>query len=67
MLQEKQKEAKINIFDKLEDYHKKYLNCLSACFISVKNKKISTKNFNMALKNYFVGLHFLNNEQFKKK
>ena len=67
MLEEKQKEAKINIFDKLKNYHKKYLHCLSACFISVKNKKISTKNINLELKNNFLGLHFLNYEQFKQK
>lgn len=64
MLEEKKLEAKINIFDKIGDYHKKYLNCLSACFITVGNKKIATKNFNLALKNDFSGLHFLNNLQF---
>lgn len=64
MLKDKQLEAKTKIYDNLKMYYQKYLDCLSACFISIKNKKFATKNLNLALKNNYLGLHFLNNKQF---
>ena len=65
LFEEKKLEAKTNIFDKLEIYHQKYLDCLSTCLITIKNKKTPIKNFNLSIKNNFSGVHFLNNKQFQ--
>jgi len=64
MLETKKIEAKTNIYDKLNDYHQKYLNCLSACFVSKKNEKINIKDFNLPIKCEYLGVHLLNNKYF---
>jgi len=53
MLETKKIEAKTNIYDKLNDYHQKYLNCLSACFVSKKNEKINIKRVCPPKMSYF--------------
>ncbi|MBE5746189.1 MAG: hypothetical protein E7359_02760 [Clostridiales bacterium] len=67
LFSEKQKEAEINLYSKREDYYKKYLNCLAACFISESKIKYTIKDFNNHILNNIYGIHMLNNEQFKKK
>lgn len=64
LLLEKKQEAEEKLFKKLPIYHKKYLNCLSACFFNGKNRKKTTTNLNFALQKEIFGLHLLNNEQF---
>lgn len=64
LLNEKSKQAYDNIFSKLEIFHKKYLNCLSACLINGKNSKMFTKNFDLQVEFETFSLSFLSFEEF---
>lgn len=64
MLTEKQEEAKLNLYNKREEYYLKYLNTLSACFISYFKNKVAIKNFERNINSTVYGLHFLSKKQF---
>lgn len=64
MLEEKQHEAYNNIFSKIDEYHTKYLNCLSACLLDSKKSRMFTKNFDLSLSLNNFGLYFLSFSEF---
>ncbi|MGN1208126.1 MAG: hypothetical protein ACI4TI_01515 [Christensenellales bacterium] len=64
LLNEKKQQATENVFSRLEEFHQKFLDCLSACLLNGKNKKNSTKNFDLPLSFEIFGLHLLSFREF---
>ena len=64
LLEQKQKEAKENVFDKLNDFYEKFLNCISCCIVNEIKKKNFIKDFERALQTDVKSLAFLSQKEF---
>ncbi len=64
LLVKKQQEAKENVFNNLNIYYEKFLNCLSCCVVNSIKDKSFLKDFNKSIQNDIASISFLSQKEF---